>query len=268
MRRGWRILILLCVLALVAGESFFERWWVRGWTQPLAVAIYPIAMDEASTDFVAQLQSEAFQEIGVFLTGSAPHWRRTAIPAPQIVLKAPIRVPPPLDQPHSTLEAIHWSLRLRWYAFRHTPFWASLGTVRLFVLYHPLQYNQALPHSHGLQKGLLGVVHVFASDAQRAQNNFVIAHELLHTLGATDKYDTNGQPLFPIGIAEPNSQPPYPQVKAEIMGGRIAIHPNRSEMPKGLDEAVIGYATAAEIGWSGRSFFDCCYFSLSWLSSI
>jgi hypothetical protein len=165
------------------------------------------------------------------------------------VLKAPIRTVPPLTEAHSALEAVHWSLRLRWYAFRQTPFWASLGTVRLFVLYHPLQFNQALPHSLGLQKGLLGVVHVFASDAQRTQNNFVMAHELLHTLGATDKYDANGEPLYPIGVADPNTRPPYPQSKAEIMGGRVALAPDRSEIPRGLEEAVVGYVTAAEIGW-------------------
>jgi len=247
--RSRRILILLIVLALVAGTTTWERLWVRGWTRPLQVAIYPIAMDAASTAFVGQLKAEDFQEIGAFLTREASRWRRNAMPAPHVVLKAPIRIAPTLVQPRSTWEAIQWSLRLRWYAFRQTPFWASLGTVRLFVLYHPLQFNQALPHSHGLQKGLLGVVHVFASDAQRAQNSFVMAHELLHTLGATDKYDANGQPLYPTGVADPNSQPPYPQYKAEIMGGRTAITPNRAEIPIGLGEAVIGYATAAEIGW-------------------
>jgi hypothetical protein len=247
--RNGRILILLIVLALVAGTTTWERLWVRGWTRPLAVTIYPIAMDEASAAYVGLLKAEDYQEIGAFLAREAPRWRRIAIPAVQVVLKAPIRVVPPLARPRNTLETIHWSLRLRWYAFRQTPFWASLGTVRLFVLYHPLQFNQALPHSHGLQKGLLGVVHVFASDAQRAQNNFVIVHELLHTLGATDKYDANGQPLYPIGLADPNSEPPYPQYKAEIMGGRVAITPNRAEIPNGLEEAVVGYATAAEIGW-------------------
>ena len=59
----------------------------------------------------------------------------------------------------------------------------------------------------------------------------------------------NGQPLVPIGLADPNAQPPYPQYKAEIMGGRIALSAQRSEIPRGLEEAVIGYATAAEIGW-------------------
>ncbi len=247
--RNGRVLTLLLVLALVAGVTFFERLWVRGWTRPLQVAIYPIAMDAASTAFVGQLKAEDFQAISAFLASEAPRWRRSVLPAAHIVLKPPLRVVPPLAQPHSVLEAIQWGLRLRWYAFRQTPFWASLGSVRLFVLYHPLQFDQALPHSHGLQKGLLGVVHVFASDAQRAQNNFVIAHELLHTLGATDKYDANGQPRFPTGFADPYSEPSYPQHKAEIMGGRIALSTSRAEMPKGLDEAVVGYATAAEIGW-------------------
>jgi len=247
--RNRRILILLMVLALVVGTTTWERLWVRGWVRPLEVAIYPIALDEASAPFVSQLKAGDFQEIGAFLASEATRWRRGAMPVPRVALKAPIRDVPPLARAHSALEAIQWSLRLRWYAFRQTPFWASLGTVRLFVLYHPLQFNEALPHSHGLQKGLLGIVHVFASDVQRAQNNFVIAHELLHTLGATDKYDANGQPLYPIGVADPNSQPPYPQYKAEIMGGRIALTANRAEIPKGLEEAVVGYATAAEIGW-------------------
>jgi len=253
--RNKRILILLIVLALVAGTTTWERLWVRGWTRPLAVAIYPVAMDEASAVFVGQLKAEDFQEIGTFLAREAPRWRRDAMPAAHVALKAPIRTVPPLAQARSKLEAIQWSLRLRWFAYRQTPFWSSLGTVRLFVLYHPLQFEQALPHSHGLQKGLLGVVHVFASDAQRAQNNFVIAHELLHTVGATDKYDASGQPLNPIGLADPNSQPPYPQYKAEIMGGRVALTPNRAEIPKGLEEAVVGYATAAEIGWNTGSLF-------------
>ncbi len=249
MSRNRRILILLMVLALVAGTTTWERLWTRGWTRPLTVAIYPVAMDAASTAHVAQLKAGDFQEIGGFLVREAPRWGRSAVPAPKLDLKPPLRSPPPLPEAHGKLEAIQWSLRLRWYAFRQTPFWASLGSVRLFVLYHPLKFDAALPHSHGLQKGLLGVVHVFASDTQRAQNNFVIAHELLHTLGATDKYDATTQPLNPIGLADPNARPLYPQSKAEIMGGRIAVSASRAEMPKGLEEAVVGYATAAEIGW-------------------
>lgn len=249
MQRNRRILLLLILLLLVGGMTVGERLWVRSWAHPLRVNIYPVAMDPAALDYVGKLQARDFDDIGSFLAREAPRWGRARLPAPRIVLRASIRVAPPLPGVQSKLEAIQWSLRLRWYAFRNTPFWSNLGAVRLFVLYHPLQFNQALPHSHGLQKGMLGVVHVFASASQQAQNNFVITHELLHALGAQDKYHANGQPIAPIGLADPNTQPLYPQYKAEIMGGRTALSVDRSEIPKGLDEAVIGYATAAEIGW-------------------
>lgn len=249
MHRNLRILLLLFVLAGVTLVTLGERWWVRSWQWPLDVAIYPIAAEPASADYVSTLRPEDFSEIATFLAENGRRWRPAGVPAPRMRLMAPLRDVPEFAVAHNTLEAVRWSLKLRWYAFRYTPFWKSLGTVRLFVLYHPIVANQPLPDSHGLQKGLLGVVHVFASDAQRGQNNIVIAHELLHTLGARDKYDSNGKPVVPIGLADPNATPLYPQVKAEIMAGRIAFGPDRAEMPRGLEEAVVGYATAAEIGW-------------------
>lgn len=249
MHRNLRILILLLVLAAVAGMQFGERLWVRSGSHPLDVVIYPLAADEAGAAYITRLKPEDYQEIATFLAGEAQRWRHQPVPAPRIVLAAPIRDLPPLAEARSPLEALKSSLRMRWYAFRHTPFWASLGRVRLFVLYHEAKPGLALPDSHGLQKGLLGVVHVFASDAQRAQNNVVIAHELLHVLGASDKYDASGQPLYPIGFADPYAQPRYPQFKAEIMAGRIAVSADKAEIPKSLAETTIGYATAAEIGW-------------------
>lgn len=249
MYRNIRILILLIVLLLVAGMTTGERLWVRSWTRPLQVAIYPIAADSASAAYVASLNAGDFEEIAAFIAENGRQWKKGGVPVPRLQLMAPVKEVPPLAEVRSGLNAIRWSLRLRWFAFRHTPFWAGLGRVRVFVLYHEPRENLALPHSHGLQKGLLGVVHAFADAAQREQNNFVIAHELLHTLGARDKYDATGQPVVPEGIADMHLDPLYPQSRAEIMAGRIALSPMRSEMPKGLSESVIGYATAAEIGW-------------------
>lgn len=234
---------------LLASLTVGERLWVRSATHPLEVAIYPVAMDAESAAYIRQLNAEDFQEIATFLASEAQRWKRQPAYPPRIVLHAPISEPPPMYPVRSRWDAIRLSLRLRWYALHHTPFWGSLGKVRMFVLYHPLQFDLSLPHSLGLQKGLLGVAHVFASDQQRAQNNVVITHELLHTLGATDKYDANGQPIYPQGFAEPYLEPLYPQQQAEIMAGRIPISSTRAEIPRGLKAVEIGYATASEIGW-------------------
>jgi hypothetical protein len=81
-------------------------------------------------------------------------------------------------------------------------------------------------------------------------NNIVITHEMLHTLGATDKYDpSSGAPLFPNGFADPTRNPLYPQEKAEIMAGRRALSTQDAQMPANLGAVVVGPATAAEIRW-------------------
>ena len=79
----------------------------------------------------------------------------------------------------------------------------------------------------------------------------VITHELMHTLGASDKYDAANLPLHPQGFAEPERRPLYPQRAAEIMGGRIPLAPGRARMPNSLGEVLVGGYTAAEINWPG-----------------
>jgi hypothetical protein len=84
-------------------------------------------------------------------------------------------------------------------------------------------------------------------------NNMVIAHELLHTLAATDKYQPDtGLPRYPDGYAEPARQPLFPQNQAELMGGRIPLAADRAEIPERLSQVVIGPVTAREIGWVSR----------------
>jgi hypothetical protein len=56
-------------------------------------------------------------------------------------------------------------------------------------------------------------------------------------------------PLFPHGFADPSVTPRYPQAKAELMAGRIAVEPDRAKMPAGLEETLVGPLTATEIGW-------------------
>jgi hypothetical protein len=83
-----------------------------------------------------------------------------------------------------------------------------------------------------------------------AENDVVIAHELLHTVGATDKYDpANDAPRFPDGLGDPGQIPLYPQRYAELMAGRRMLTSERWEQVSSLDEVVVGAATAQEIHW-------------------
>jgi hypothetical protein len=102
----------------------------------------------------------------------------------------------------------------------------------------------------GLTKGLIGVVYAFAAPEMSGANDVVIAHELLHTVGASDKYDfTNDAPRFPNGYGDPVQDPLYPQLTAELMAGRRMLARDKWEQAQSLDEVVIGPATALEIRW-------------------
>lgn len=78
---------------------------------------------------------------------------------------------------------------------------------------------------------------------------FVAAHELFHTLGASDKYDEEGRTLRPMGLPDPDRSPALPQTHAEIMARNRVVAPNRELPPSDLDELSVGRWTAEEIGW-------------------
>lgn len=251
--RTFRILLLLCLLALVAGMTYWERLVVTQWTRPLEVVIYPINGDGSGKvqDYVRGLDESRFREIRTFLEKQSARYAGKEMPVAAIQLGREIgEIPPtPPGGGRRAVESLLWSLKLRYFAFRHTPFFDSLGRIRLFVVYHEGEEGKPLQHSLGLQKGLIGVVHAFALTKQDMQNNVVITHELLHTLGATDKYDAQGMPLYPEGFGEAGDGPHYPQHVAEIMAGRVALSPQKAEIPESLDACVVGYKTAYEVNW-------------------
>lgn len=248
-----RILFLLVLLALAGGMTYWERLVVAQWSRPLEVVIYPVNGDgaEATRDYLARLDDGRFQAIRAFLEKQSERYAGKQRPVAALRLGRVVGEMPPAPPPaaRSALDSLLWSLELRYYAFRQMPFFGSLGRIRLFVVYHEGEEGKPLQHSLGLRKGLIGVVHAFALQSQDAENNLIITHELLHTLGASDKYDEHGMPLYPEGFADPGEEPRYPQKVAEIMAGRIAVSPQSSIMPESLDACVVGYRTAYEINW-------------------
>lgn len=249
-----RILILLLILAAAAIYTQEQRLVSRGWYRPLHVTIYPINADggAATADYIADLRTEDFTDIDEFMARESERYDIITSTLAITRLGAEVEAMPPAPPaPDANVVSIMlWSLRLRLWAFMNTPDdGPAENNVRMFVLYHAPEPNLELQHSLGLEKGLLGVVHAFAAPAQRDQNNIVVAHELLHTVGATDKYAPDGEPLHPEGYAQPDRKPLYPQTHAEIMAVRIPQAPDLSEMAVSLRFTVVGEQTAREINW-------------------
>ncbi|MCC7259130.1 MAG: hypothetical protein IT486_12250 [Gammaproteobacteria bacterium] len=247
-----RIAILLIILIVAAGVTWGDRLRTTSWTDTLWIGVFPVDGDgrAATGRYIAGLGRERLAEIEAFFRREAGAFG-VAIDRPvRVELYPPVTRPPPrLDPEAGSLGHVWWSLRMRYYTWRMAG--DALADVRIFVIYHDPQQTRAVPHSLGLQKGLLGVVYAYAARDMDEANNIVIAHEVLHTLGATDKYDpATGQPRFPEGYAEPDAEPRHPQRLAEVMAGRTALSPTAAEMPANLAEVVVGPATAAEINWT------------------
>ena len=251
-----RILALLLVLLFVALNAYFDRVYSTDWDIPLRVTLFPINGDGSAVTqrYIDSLEASHGVAIEAFFEREAKHYEQRLERPVRFAQGAQIRELPPMLAPRTGwLGSMWWSLRTRYWAWRAAEHAGPEPDVELFVLYYDPQTSPSLPHSVGLQKGLFGIVNAFASREMAGSNDVVIAHELLHTLGAIDKYafDTN-QPLHPIGYAEPDQEPIFPQAKAELMGGRIPLSPTESTIPRSLREVVIGPLTASEIGWTKR----------------
>ena len=253
MWRAIRIVVLLFILATVAQGAWMARARTASWNETLRVAIYPIHGDDAAgtAAHVGALRREPFASIETFFRQEAERYGLPLKAPVEITLAPRVDSVPPAPPPAAgSIESVLWSLQMRFWAWRYDTHPGPRPHVRLFVLYFDPAQRQRLAHSVGLQKGMLGRVNAFADDAMAETNNVIIAHELLHTLGATDKYDPAGnRPHYPDGYAEPKLEPLHPQRYAEIMAGRIPLEPTRAEIPRTLDETLIGAATAREINW-------------------
>lgn len=255
MFRRIRIVVLLYVLLFVAVGSYLTRSRVTDWDESLWVEVYPVNADGSvpATKAVERLGRDDFGAVEAFFHTQAARYG--------VSLERPFRflIAPELERElpaipgdgSSWLGALVWSLRMRWFVARLS--WASdrpTPDIVLFAIFHDPRATPTIERSTGLRKGLIALANVFAAPAAHGSNDVVIAHELLHTVGATDKYDpATNLPYFPIGYADPERQPRLPQSRAEIMAGRIPVAPGEAVTPRSLDEVTVGTATAIEIGW-------------------
>jgi len=249
-----RLALLLAVLVFVALGAWLDRRRSTDWEDTLRVTVYPVEADAAATESpcAAGVDSTDFDDAASFLAREAAS-RGVALEEPVRfrVSRAAGEPPPALGANPGPFSVALWSLRLRYWAWRvaaNDPL--ANPDVQVFAVYQAGDGRHAAPDSTGLQKGLIAVAHLFCGDDAVAGNAVVVTHELLHTLGATDKYDrSTGQPLAPEGLGDPGLSPLYPQATGEIMAGRIATSAHTAVIPDSLDQMTVGPGTAREIGW-------------------
>ena len=256
MWRAVRIGFLLLVLVIVAAQAWLDRFSTTHWRHTVYVGAFPVSADASpvTADYVAQLDQGRIDEVSAFVNTEARRYGVGVDEPIDLRLYPPSAAAPPALDPGAGVAArIVWSLRLRYYRYRVLAAISPRPQIAMFLLYHDPALASSLPHSAGLQRGLTAVVHVFASRSQEAQNRIVMAHELLHTFGATDKYDlATGLPKYPDGFADPQLLPRYPQRLGEIMAVKTPLSVTEARMPDSLEDERVGPETAREIGWIRR----------------
>lgn len=249
MFKNIRILILLGILLVVAVNSFYDK--NHDWQKPIYVAIYPINMDNSPevASYIANLSDGHFKEIETYLNAESKKYGQDAYFYYRLGQEVKV-VPPSVPRNGGIFDAIIWSLKFRYYAYKNAHDIGTPSNLRLFLQYHNPNKKVITETSTALQNGRIGVVNLFAKQDKTTNNNVVIAHETLHAFGASDKYDlSNGMPIYPQGYANPNQNPRLPQKQAELMAVHIPISQDKFEMARDLKQTIVGETTAIEIQW-------------------
>ena len=251
-----RIVALLSVLFVIVVSTWMVEKRMAAWERPILVTVYPIAADgdPASIRFAEELSEDSFRSVNRFFERESGPYDFTVTPAFRFQVAAPsAELPPAVPEQYDFIRIALWSLRMRWWAWMQ-----DLGDeliqpdIQMFMLYYSLNGVVEPGISVGMRKGRYTIVKAYARESQRERNLVVFTHEMLHVLGATDKYVlSTGEPIFPHGYANPNQEPLFPQQQAEIMGVRIPLTSYSSRMVGSVASCKIGRDSAVGVGGLG-----------------
>jgi hypothetical protein len=253
--RRARILFLLALLGATAAwaASTEHRRHVRTrWDRPVEVGVVLLDRDGAAD---ARQWRRGLDELASHLHAEMNRCRGAGFPPFRFSLAGPVPWSGslPLSPPSDGLGDRTWHALDLWRALRDVD--AAAGTagarwdVRVYVLAVKVPgWDGSFAEGVGALNGELVLVRGSgAGDLSMPLQ--VIGHELLHTVGASDKYDAAGHALEPEGLADPDAEPRFPQRHAEWMVGEVAVAPGVGRLPSSLSEVRVGPATAREIGW-------------------
>lgn len=245
-----RISILSLTLAYVSIGAYTDTH--QKWDKPVRVMLHPINLhdDPVVQKYIEGLKDSDFDEIEEYVRVNSQLYRNKAVEmkfelSHQVYSKPEL---PTEEVANSMWRTILWSLKFRFFGLINTHKDDLGADSVMYLTYTNPEGLGELERSTALERGRMGVINMYADDKQF--NNPIILHETLHTFGAQDHYNLfNGYPNYPLGFAEPDRKPLYPQTKSEIMGGYIPLSEQDFVMPASLKEVVLRENTAKELGW-------------------
>lgn len=253
MFRKIRITVLTLILAYVSVGAYVDTH--HNWDAETVVVLHPInaSEDEVTQKFIDTLKEEDFDIIERFITENGLKYRSKETRF-KVLLGGQVYRHPKLPNEEiasSIPKTMLWSLQFRYFGLRNTQkIDLKAATVVYLNYYNPTKIKTELTRSTALEQGRIAVVNLYADAKHHEFSKGVILHELLHTFGAEDRYDPyQGSPMYPVGYAEPDKQPLYPQDKAEIMGGYIPLNDQDFIIVDHIDKFVMNEITARELGW-------------------
>ncbi len=249
------LLTVLAAVSLLAVQDFTGRAARLEWRRPLEVAIVLVQQGELSPAGVRAFRSR-LPRLEQELAGEFLRYRHADTPPFRFYVYGPVKAPPPPTPVASSswLDQFADGVGRRVYAERlnrlaNTPLLGFDSRVYVSVTEpgrtSPLRFVEGFSE----QGGRYGFVSVQLDPTMVDYALFVVVHELFHTLGATDKYDSVGRTVVPSGLVDPARVPLYPQPRADVMAHGRPVSEVRDEPPADLSELGVGPATARELRW-------------------
>jgi hypothetical protein len=247
------LLATLSVVALRGGIDWYERSVRTSWHRPLSVALVLVERDVIEPSTIALVNDRARELEHRLASEYRRHAGREFAPVAFVVTTAVTVDQPPPKMPEQGLLGLVSGTYDRWRWTRDID--ALVGVdpsaydARVYLVMKRAGRDLAFVEGESELGGRVAVAQVDIEPEMVDFSLFVVAHELMHTLGASDKYDTEGRAVYPSGFAQPTRFPLYPQPGAEVMARNIPVAAGSERPPNTLQELFVGETTAREIGW-------------------
>jgi hypothetical protein len=247
------LLAVLVVVALYAWRDIARRKARNEWKRTLDVAIVLVRDGAVSEPALGAIRSET-RALEAALEREYARYRRDSFRPFAFVAFGPVDLQKPV--PASPNDGLVAAASYAWQLSRFTSDIDARAKVpsrgfdaRIYLVVRP-PTQRGFVEGASQHGGHVGVALAELDESTVGLTAFVAAHELFHTLGATDRYGPDGRTSIPDGLAEPDKQPLYPQRYAELMARNRPLDAEREVPPASLDELRIGAKTANEVGWT------------------